>query len=670
MNRTILTIILALAATMAQAVTKLGSTTTNTIVAESSDIDVLSNQNAAAFSGILNLSNSIPVVPSTFTDTTARASAATAQGGVASLSNTVADLPTFQSITNALYGTQIYSMTTDVVVTSTGGDDYNGPPLGTIFTDPEYSAMWTYATTNSYYVLADPLDPTNLYACDTWIVTKGVGQPTWAAMGTLPLTITNVSAGATGTLTITFRQLLIGTTNAFQAAESDTNALTQLWGETNRATQADAGFQATLDRYDSETNEIWQGTYGWIGVSGTVVRTVTDWNAASGTVYAGAALGASSLQPNAVDGTDPLGNVFANGQLTTLGAGTPWTLMGYLTAETDPVAGAITGLIKGNGAGTLSAAGAGTDYVASETDPVAGAVTGIIKGNGAGILSAADGTDISALEDDPSFDSWLAGVPNISTFNNDSAFIDAAGVPAAETDGLSWHKTDTAIVYGTGTAGAGSLSVYGAVVDTLSLGIGDTATAGGASVIVASGTSIVGNGSLGVGGTLAGGDGVALVGSSLTALNYSAVFGLSGVVATNSFFQGQYGTLGNYSFAQGVFITGGDHEFIWNPDEINYAAESRYTGHGDFTVSLNARNGLFLDGDGQFNGGAVGLTNFPGVIYYKDGDGNQTNLPLATVQTQINTIVGPWYIPPTATNEFTPAGALWNSNGVPMIHVP
>jgi len=52
-------------------------------------------------------------------------------------------------------------------------------------------------------------------------------------------------------------------------------------------------------------------------------------------------------------------------------------LSGYLTSytETDPVVGAVTGLVKADGAGNISAAVAGTDYLASytETDPVFGA---------------------------------------------------------------------------------------------------------------------------------------------------------------------------------------------------------------------------------------------------------------------------------------------------------
>ena len=44
-------------------------------------------------------------------------------------------------------------------------------------------------------------------------------------------------------------------------------------------------------------------------------------------------------------------------------------LQSYLTSytETDPVVGAITGIVKSNGAGTISAAVAGTDYLVSET---------------------------------------------------------------------------------------------------------------------------------------------------------------------------------------------------------------------------------------------------------------------------------------------------------------
>ena len=46
---------------------------------------------------------------------------------------------------------------------------------------------------------------------------------------------------------------------------------------------------------------------------------------------------------------------------------TPPDLSSYLTAETDPVVGAINGLVKADGAGNISAAVAGTDYLVTET---------------------------------------------------------------------------------------------------------------------------------------------------------------------------------------------------------------------------------------------------------------------------------------------------------------
>ena len=103
-------------------------------------------------------------------------------------------------------------------------------------------------------------------------------------------------------------------------------------------------------------------------------------------------------------------------------------------AETDPVVGAVTGLVMADGAGTISAAVAGTNYVeteadplftdwdksegisitesqisdlvhftnADETDPVVGAVTGLVMANGDGIISAAtEGVDYIVTETDP-----------------------------------------------------------------------------------------------------------------------------------------------------------------------------------------------------------------------------------------------------------------------------
>lgn len=39
------------------------------------------------------------------------------------------------------------------------------------------------------------------------------------------------------------------------------------------------------------------------------------------------------------------------------------------SAETDPIVGAVTGIVKADGAGNISAATAGVDYVATESNP-------------------------------------------------------------------------------------------------------------------------------------------------------------------------------------------------------------------------------------------------------------------------------------------------------------
>ena len=72
-----------------------------------------------------------------------------------------------------------------------------------------------------------------------------------------------------------------------------------------------------------------------------------------------------SVTQNAASGTGALSYSNVTGVIEY----TPPDLSGYLTSytETDPVVGAITGIVKADGAGNISAAVAGTDYLASET---------------------------------------------------------------------------------------------------------------------------------------------------------------------------------------------------------------------------------------------------------------------------------------------------------------
>jgi hypothetical protein len=63
---------------------------------------------------------------------------------------------------------------------------------------------------------------------------------------------------------------------------------------------------------------------------------------------------------------------------------TPPDLSGYLTSytETDPVVGAVTGIVKANGAGTISAAQEGTDYIASLVSDTSPQLGGDLDANG------------------------------------------------------------------------------------------------------------------------------------------------------------------------------------------------------------------------------------------------------------------------------------------------
>jgi hypothetical protein len=60
---------------------------------------------------------------------------------------------------------------------------------------------------------------------------------------------------------------------------------------------------------------------------------------------------------------------------------TPPDLSSYLTTETDPVVGAITGIVKADGAGNISAAVAGTDYLVSYTTELSEDTTPVLGGD-------------------------------------------------------------------------------------------------------------------------------------------------------------------------------------------------------------------------------------------------------------------------------------------------
>jgi len=104
---------------------------------------------------------------------------------------------------------------------------------------------------------------------------------------------------------------------------------------------------------------------------------------------------------------------------------------GYLTSytETDPVVGAITGIVKANGAGTISAAVAGTDYIATETYSSASDLLTAIKtvdGTGSGLdADTLDGNEATAF--------YLASNPSGYTTNTGTVTSVAATVPTGLT---------------------------------------------------------------------------------------------------------------------------------------------------------------------------------------------------------------------------------------------
>ena len=113
-------------------------------------------------------------------------------------------------------------------------------------------------------------------------------------------------------------------------------------------------------------------------------------------------------------------------------------LSGFLTSytETDPVVGAITGIVKADGAGNITAAVDGIDYLKEETDPVVGAVNGLVKADGAGNISAAvAGTDYLtsvAFADLTATPTTIAGYGITDAF--DGTYASLSGSPTALSD--------------------------------------------------------------------------------------------------------------------------------------------------------------------------------------------------------------------------------------------
>jgi len=110
---------------------------------------------------------------------------------------------------------------------------------------------------------------------------------------------------------------------------------------------------------------------------------------------------------------------------------TPPDLSSYLTSytETDPVVGAVNGIVKANGSGTISAATAGTDYL-TPTGNGSG-LTNLSAGNLTGALPAIDG---SALTNLPTTHSDIVSVWTLGASGSSHYTFTGPGLTGAEND--------------------------------------------------------------------------------------------------------------------------------------------------------------------------------------------------------------------------------------------
>ena len=136
---------------------------------------------------------------------------------------------------------------------------------------------------------------------------------------------------------------------------------------------------------------------------------------------------------------------------------TPPDLSGYLTSytETDPVVGAITGIVKADGAGNISAAVAGTDYLTSYTetdtlDSVTGRGATTTNNISVGDITAdqsltlANGAKVTVSTGNSAFTDFLGGSTNntsddgLFAFYGGRAYNQGAGVILYGDDHATW----------------------------------------------------------------------------------------------------------------------------------------------------------------------------------------------------------------------------------------
>ena len=145
--------------------------------------------------------------------------------------------------------------------------------------------------------------------------------------------------------------------------------------------------------------------------------------------------------------------------LTTDGTNVYWGISSG-GAETDPVVGAVNGLVKANGAGTISAAVAGTDYLAPS------AIANMLETSDIGVTvqgysSVLAGTTASfTTADETKLDGIEAGA-DVTDAANVEPLIDAHLNTSTATSGqvLGWTGTDYDWVAQSGGGGGGALTI-------------------------------------------------------------------------------------------------------------------------------------------------------------------------------------------------------------------
>ena len=258
----------------------------------------------------------------------------------------------------------------------------------------------------------------------------------------------------TGTVT-TSGNLTLGGTLSVQASDIDSETATD-------------GYVLTADG---------AGNAAWEAVSGT--GTVTS---VSATVPTGFTISGS---PIISSGTLAIG--FDTGYaLPTTASQTNWDTAygwgnhasaGYLTSytETDPVVGAVTGIVKADGAGNISAAVAGTDYLASET--YTGTVTSV---SGTGTVNGLTLTGTVTTSGDLTLGGTLAvQAGDIDSQTATDGYVltaDGAGNAAWEVAPAGYTDSDVDTHLNTATASSGEvLSWTGTDYDWIAAGGGGSA---------------------------------------------------------------------------------------------------------------------------------------------------------------------------------------------------